>query len=74
MKKEGSVLYENSKKYHERQSFSIKVSILARCFGEPMTRLITEAVLINGLSDEETVNSREEWSYIRLQQSIITRQ
>ena len=43
--KESSVLFE-----HDGKQYEIEVSILKRCFGEPSTRLITEAVLIeNGL-------------------------
>ena len=34
-----------------------------RCFGKPSRRLITEAVLIGELKDNEVMNSRREWSY-----------
>ena len=34
-----------------------KVPITSRCFGEPTTRLITEAVLTNELSEIETLNA-----------------
>ena len=72
-KKEGSVLYEHSKKYHNNQKFEVDISILARCFGEPTTRMITEAVLINELSDNDTLNSRSEWNYVKLPNVAITR-
>ena len=65
-KKEKSVLFEHSEMYHDKQPFEIRVSILSRCFGEPTTRLISEAVKINELSDDATLNSRSEWTYVRL--------
>ena len=73
-KKDKSVLFEHSKIYHNNQDFEVGVSILSRCFGEPTTRLITEAVMINQLSDDETLNSRKEWNYVRLPRVAITRQ
>ena len=73
-KKEGTVLFEHSKKYHGNQEFEVEISILSRCFGEPTTRMITEAVLINELSDDETLNSKTEWNYVKLPRVEITRQ
>ena len=66
------MLYEHSKKYHNNQNFEVDISILARCFGEPTTRMITEAVLINELSDNDTLNSRSEWNYVKLPNVAIT--
>ena len=71
-KKEKAVLYEHSKQYHESQEFNMKVSIISRCFGEPTTRLITEAILINQLSDEETLNSKTEWTYVKLPRVVMS--
>ena len=67
------MLYEHSKKYHNNQKFEVDISILARCFGELTTRMITEAVLINELSDNDTLNSRSEWNYVKLPNYAITR-
>ena len=39
---------------------------MKRCFGDPTKRHISEAVLIDELTDEQTMNSKNEWSYIRL--------
>ena len=72
-KKEGSVLFEHSKKYHEGRDFEVEVTILARCFGQPTTRMITEAVLIDELSDQETMNAKTEWTYVKLPKAIISR-
>ena len=72
-KKEDSVLFQHSKQYHGGQDFQLKIKILSRCFGAPTTRLITEAVVINELGDDETLNSRKEWSYVKLPRVAITR-
>ena len=72
-KKDRTVLYEHSKKYHENQDFQFEVSIISRCFGEPTIRLITEAVHINELSENETLNSKSEWSYVKLPRAAISR-
>ena len=72
-KKEKTVLFEHSKLYHGSQNFDVEISILSKCFGEPTTRMITEAVLINELSDTETMNSKTEWNYVKLPRVAITR-
>ena len=72
-KKEKTVLFEHSKLYHGGQNFDVEITILSRCFGEPTTRMITEAVLINELSDTETMNSKTEWNYVKLPRVTITR-
>ena len=72
--KEGSVLFEHFKQYHDGEQCEIEVTILSRCFGEPTTRLITEAVLINELTDDETLNSKSEWNYVSLPRVAIARQ
>jgi hypothetical protein len=72
-KKEGSVLFEHSKKYHGGRDFEVEVTILARCFGQPTTRMITEAVLIDELSDQETMNAKTEWTYVKLPKATISR-
>ena len=42
---------------------NIDVKIIAQCFGEPTTRMITEAIYIEELPDE---NSKSEWTFIKL--------
>ena len=70
-KKERSVLHKHSVKYHNNLSFNIKISIIANCFGKPTTRMITEAVYIDQLSDEQSLNSKTEWSYVKLPTTVI---
>jgi uncharacterized protein YktA (UPF0223 family) len=63
---EACPLYRHSQLYHEGKSFPVRVKILKNCFGDPTTRRITEAVLIDELSSEETMNGKNEWTYIKL--------
>ena len=42
------------------------LKILKNCFGDPITRRISEAVLIDELSADETMNGKNEWTYIKL--------
>lgn len=37
-----------------------------------MKRLITESVLIDELKDEDVLNSKSEWSYVRLPKVSVT--
>ena len=37
-----------------------------KCFGKPSRRLITEAVMIEELGENETMNSKSEWGYVNL--------
>ena len=48
---------------HGGHRFNFDISILSKCFGKPSRRLITEAVMIEELEDNEVMNSRREWSY-----------
>ena len=52
--------------FHPNENFDITVKILAKCFGKPTRRKITEAVLIDELSDNQTMNNKKEWTYTRL--------
>ena len=59
-------LFSHSRLYHGGQRFEFGVKVLRNCYGKPSRRMITEAVLINELSDTETMNSRKEWSFVEL--------
>jgi hypothetical protein len=65
-KLEGSPLYKHAQLYHNGGEFPVEIRIIKRCFGDPTKRQISEAVLIDELTDEQTMNSKNEWSYIRL--------
>ena len=52
--------------YHEGGHFEAEVKIIARCYGKPSRRLITEAVMIDEIPPDKTMNSKSEWSYVKL--------
>ena len=60
------VLYNHSKKLHNNEDYRVQIKVISRNFGDPMKRLITESVLIEELKDEYILNSKQEWSYVRL--------
>ena len=63
---EDSVLYRHSVECHEGQRFEVGIRIIASCYGKPTTRLITEAIHIEDIPTENTMNEKTEWNYIRL--------
>ena len=65
-KDEKSPLWRHSELYHQGQEFDMVVDVTDRSFGKLSKRMITEAVLIDQLKEEETMNSKQEWTYIKL--------
>ena len=63
---ECSPLWRHSLLYHEGEGFGIEVQLKSRDYGKPSRRLITEAILIDNLSDAQTMNSKRVWSYTNL--------
>ena len=63
---EDSVLHKHSLKCHGGGDFEVSVKILASCYGKPTTRLITEAINIEEMPEETSMNERSEWNYVRL--------
>ena len=59
-------LYRHSQLHHNGERFRVGVKILRNCFGDPTTRRIAEAVLIDELSAEEAMNAKNEWTYVKL--------
>ena len=59
-------------KHHDGKEFQMEVKILSKCFGEPTARMISEAVLIDELNDNETLNSKTEWNYVKLPRAQLT--
>ena len=70
-KVESCPLHRHSLLYHEGRAFPVAVKILKNCFGDPTTRRITEAVLIDELSTTETMNGKNEWTYVKLNKLSI---
>ena len=72
-KLESCPLYRHSQLFHQGNEFPVRVKILKNCFGDPTTRKITESVLIDELTTEQTMNGKAEWTYIKLNK-LSTRQ
>ena len=66
-----SPLFRHSQLYHNGQEFEVGVKILKQCYGDATKRQIAEAVLIDELTEEETMNSKNEWNYINLKKINI---
>ena len=65
-KKDDSPLWKHSVDYHYSEEFPIEMKILSRCFGKPTRRMITEAVMINEMDDEESMNNKNEYGYVKM--------
>ncbi len=65
-KDEESPLWKHAQLYHNGNEFDMEITVMKQCFGKPSRRRISEAVLIDELPEEKTMNSRKEWSYIKL--------
>ena len=71
-KSQDSYSHKHSLQYHNGEVFSVDVSIINQCYGKPTTRLITEAVKIEELPEENSLNSKSEWTYVRLPRVAVT--
>ena len=67
-----SLLWEYSCNHHNNDNFNANVTVLSQNFGDPTKRLITESIMIDELIDEDLMNSKKEWSYVRLPSASIT--
>jgi hypothetical protein len=65
-KSENSPLWRHSELYHQGEDFELEVTITDKSFGKPSRRMITESVLIEQLGADETMNSKREWSYAKI--------
>ena len=57
---------KHSMLYHNGGEFDVDIRVLAKCYGKPSKRKITEAVLIEELPNNKAMNSKKEWSYSKL--------
>ena len=65
-KDEKSPLWRHSELCHNGLGFDMEVKILDKNFGKPSRRMIAEALRIEALDEEETMNSKQEWTYVKL--------
>ena len=56
-KNDENPLQRHANIYHHGERYPFKSSVLAKCYGRPSKRLITEAVLIDELTPSETMNN-----------------
>merc|ERR1712150_257093 len=61
-----SPLYGHGELFRQNENFGVGVSVLAGCCGKASRGMITEAVLIGELENNETMNGRTEWSCTKL--------
>ena len=59
-------LQRHSNLYHGGRRFNVDLEVIAKCYGKPSRRMITEAVLIGEIPDNETMNNKSEWNYANL--------
>ena len=69
---EDSCLHAHSKEKHSGEQFRINVKVLKQCYGKPTERMISEAVLIQDLPSEHSLNSKAEWSYVKLPKVTVS--
>ena len=64
-------LWRHAVEHHNRKDFEFEITIEAEYFGKPTKRMITEAVLIDGMMDDKTMNNKREWTYVILNKIAI---
>lgn len=53
--------------------FGVSVRVMAKCYGKPSRRMITEAVRIEEIPEDMTMNNKGEWSYVQLPRLQVPR-
>ena len=66
-----SPLWRHSELYHGGQEFEVGVKVIKNCFGKPSRRMISEAVMIEQLRNNETMNSKREWTFTKLNKVFV---
>jgi hypothetical protein len=69
---EDSYLRKHAVQYHNGGRFEVDVKIISRCYGKPTSRMISEAVHIQDLPEENSLNSKAEWTYVKLPRVAIS--
>ena len=59
-------LHRHSQLFHNGKRFPLSIKILKKYYGDPTGRKIAEAVLIDELSSNLTMNGKSEWTYVKL--------
>ena len=64
-------LQRHSNLFHNGERFDVEVKVVAKCYGRPTRRMVTEAVLIGEIPDDQTMNNRSEWNYANLTKMTV---
>ena len=67
-----SPLWRHSQLYHGGGDFEVDFKVVSDCFGKPSKRMITESVMIEQLSETETMNNKREWTFTKLDKVHLT--
>ena len=65
-KDEKSPLWRHSEVYHGGEDFDLEVKITDKSFGKPSRCMITESVMIEQVKENDAMNSKKEWTYVKL--------
>ena len=65
-KSDNSPLWRHSELYHDGQEFELEVQVTDKSLEKSSRRMIVEPVMIEQLGREETMNSKKEWTYVKL--------
>ena len=69
---EDSYLRKHAVQYHNGGTFEVDVRLLTQSYGKPTTRMISKAVHIQELPDDNSLNSKAEWTYVKLPRVAVT--
>ena len=64
-------MWRHSQLFHQGGDFDIEGKVTDKSFGMPSRRMITESVMIEQLGENETMNSKQEWTYVKLNKVCI---
>ena len=59
-------LFGDIQVYHGGEDFDLEVKITDKSFGKPSRRMITESVMIEQVKENDAMNSKKEWTYVKL--------
>ena len=66
-------LQRHSNIYHGGERYGFDLRVIAKCYGKPTKRMITEAVQIGELTGDQTMNNKSEWNYTNLAKVNVSR-
>ena len=66
-----SPLRRHSQLFHQGEDFCVRV--VDKSFEKPSWRLITELVMVENLREDEAMNSKQWWTYVKLNKVQVAR-